>query len=154
MAHQTLFRQRAYLYLSRFTRGMTLGARAAVLRGDGHVLLVRHTYVPGWYLPGGAVDPGETFAEAVERELVEEGCLRLTAPPVLFGVYLNRRLSARDHVAVYVCREWQHDPGLVRSAEIAESGFFPPDLLPADATDATRRRLAEILHGGTVSGDW
>ncbi len=154
MKHQTLLRQRAYLLLSRFTRGMTLGVRAAAFRPDGHVLLVKHGYVPGWYLPGGGVDPGETFAEALERELVEEGCLRLEAPPELFGIYLNRAISRRDHVAVYVARAFRLDPTLTRSREIIEAGFFDPRRLPEDATDATRRRLAEILDGFPPSADW
>ncbi len=154
MKHQTLLRQRAYLLYSRFTRGMTLGARGAVLRADGHVLLVKHGYVPGWYLPGGGVEPGETFAGALERELLEEGCVRLEGPAELFGIYLNRRISSRDHVAVYVCRAWRLDPALTRSREIIDAGFFDPRKLPADATDATRRRLAEILDGATATADW
>jgi 8-oxo-dGTP pyrophosphatase MutT (NUDIX family) len=144
---------RGYLFLSRLLRGMTLGVRAAVFDGEGRVFLVKHSYMPGWYLPGGGVDPGETLEEAMHRELREEGGIELTAPPELLGVYLNRAMSVRDHVAVYVCRGFRQVGEPVRNMEIVDSGFFAPDKLPDDATGATRRRLAEIA-GGIRTADW
>jgi 8-oxo-dGTP pyrophosphatase MutT (NUDIX family) len=43
-----------------------------VINRNGHVLLVRHSYMPGWSLPGGGVDRGEPPDVAVVRELGEE----------------------------------------------------------------------------------
>jgi hypothetical protein len=63
---------------SRLTRGKTLGVRAVAVDGDGRVLLVRHTYLAGWWLPGGGVDKGETTQAAVVRELREEAGPRQT----------------------------------------------------------------------------
>ena len=37
------------------SRGMTLGVRAACFDDAGRIFLVRHTYVPGWHMPGGGV---------------------------------------------------------------------------------------------------
>src|SRR5918994_229125 len=81
----------------RFSRGMTLGVRAVVLDDREQVFLIRHTYVPGWHLPGGGVETGETALEALTRELREEACIAIDAAPVLSGVFFNRRTSPRDH---------------------------------------------------------
>src|ERR1700737_1636797 len=86
----------------RFARGMTLGVRAVVLDSDDRVFLVKHSYVSGWHLPGGGVEVGETFGDALRRELLEEGRIQVLAEPVLHGVFLNSTVSRRDHVPVYL----------------------------------------------------
>jgi hypothetical protein len=85
---------------------------------------------------------------------MEEGGFALDAPPQLFGVYLNT-MSGRDHVALYVCRQWtQVRPPALPNLEIVEAGFFPPAAPPDGVTDATRRRLAEMLDGVPPSPEW
>src|ERR671912_2432033 len=81
----------------RFSRGLTLGVRGVVRDGDNRVFLIRHTYVPGWHLPGGGVETGETALEALGRELREEACIRIDEAPQLCGVYFNAKVSRRDH---------------------------------------------------------
>ena len=44
---------------------MTLGVRAVVLDGENRVFLVKHCYVSGWHLPGGGVEVGESFLDAL-----------------------------------------------------------------------------------------
>ena len=145
---------RALTFGALFQRPMTLGVRGLVIDQDQRVLLVRHTYVAGYYLPGGGVEGGETLEEALTRELAEEGNITLQGAPILHAVYLNRRVSRRDHVALYVVRDFaQHAPH-VPDYEIAEANFFALEALPPDTTAATRARLDEALNGAPISPYW
>ncbi len=131
---------------------MTLGVRAVVLDGSCRVFLVRHTYVAGWYLPGGGIDRGETAEAAIIREMVEEGGIRCRERPAVHGVYRNGR---HDHVICFIVRDFHIEAKPRQSAwEIAETGFFPLDALPDGTTRATRARLAEVCNGQAVAGDW
>lgn len=136
-------------------RPMTLGVRALVHdRGTKSVFLIRHTYVPGWQLPGGGVERDETMETALRRECEEEGNIVFTAPPVLKSLHFNRRSSRRDHVAFYVVEDFTQSSPKLPDSEIAESGFFPVDQLPPDTTPATRRRIDEVFGGAAASPYW
>jgi ADP-ribose pyrophosphatase YjhB (NUDIX family) len=138
----------------RFSRAATLGARAMVIDGAGRILLIKHTYVDGWHLPGGGVETGETLLEALTRELAEEGNIQLGAAPQLYSVYFNRRTSRRDHVALFIVRDFRQDGNPKPNHEIAEHAFFPIDALPEDASRATRARVAEVFGGAAISELW
>jgi ADP-ribose pyrophosphatase YjhB (NUDIX family) len=138
----------------RISRGATLGARAMVIDGTGRIFLIRHSYVEGWHLPGGGVETGETVLAALARELAEEGNILMTAPPVLHGVFFNRRVSRRDHVALFIVREFRQDAAPRPNYEIVEHGFFAPDALPEGTGRATRARIAEVFGGAAVSEVW
>jgi len=150
---EPMLRRVMHLYW-RFARGLTLGVRAVVLNGEGQVFLVRHSYVAGWHLPGGGVEPGETIAEALARELREEGNIELVGRPELHGMFFNRRISRRDHVALFVVRNFRQDQAPAPNFEIVAHGFFPPKALPAEASGATRARIAEVLDGAPASPWW
>ena len=138
----------------RFKRGLTLGVRAAAFDDKGRVFLVRHTYLPGWHFPGGGVEIDETAFEALEKELMEEGNVTLGAAPQLFQVYFNTRVTNRDHVLFYVCRDVRQQVPKQPDKEIAESGFFALDALPEGTTAATRQRLKEIAGEEEVQQLW
>ena len=138
----------------RFARGMTLGVRAVVLDGNNRVFLVKHSYVSGWHLPGGGVEVGETVADALRRELVEEGRIELTGEPALQGVFLNGRVSRRDHVAVYLVRQFRQDRLPEPNREIIACGFFDVGALPAETTTGTRLRISEVLEGKPRMATW
>lgn len=138
----------------RMARGMTLGVRGIVLDGDDKVFLVRHSYVAGWHLPGGGVEVGETFLEALRRELVEEGRIELTGEPVLHGLFFNGHVSRRDHVAVYVVRQFRQDRLPEPNHEIVETGFYDAAALPPETTKGTRLRIAEVLDGAKPIATW
>ena len=84
---------------------VAFGVSALALDRDGRVLLVRHSYQPGWMLPGGGVGRAEPPAEAVVRELREEVGLVGSATPEFFGLYTRRAGWATNVVALYCLRD-------------------------------------------------
>jgi 8-oxo-dGTP pyrophosphatase MutT (NUDIX family) len=150
---EPLLRRIFHLYW-RIARGMTLGVRGVVLDGENRVFLVKHSYVAGWHLPGGGVEVGQTFREALERELAEEGRIELVGEPTLHGLFFNSHVSPRDHVAVYVVRRFSQDRLPEPNHEIVACGFFDAAALPAETTPGTRRRIAEVLDGKQPIATW
>jgi len=135
-------------------RGMTLGVRGVVLDESNRVFLVKHSYVSGWHLPGGGVETGESFADALKRELLEEGCIEVAGEPALHGVFFNSHVSRRDHVAVYVVRQFRQDRLPKPNHEIVACGFFETAALPEGTTQGTRLRITEVLEGKAPIETW
>ena len=107
----------------------------------------------GWHLPGGGVETGETLADGARRaNCARRAISRSIEPPELFAVYFNRRISRRDHVALYIVRSFRQSAPPQPNHEIIAHGFFAPDALPADTTRATRARIAEVLSGRDAGG--
>ena len=152
-AFEPVIRPAFHLYW-RWARGMTLGVRGLVIDKDQRIFLVTHTYVSGWQLPGGGVEPGETMTEALARELLEEGNIKILEPPALHGLFFNSRVSQRDHIAVFVVRSFRQPRTPVANGEIAAHGFFSLDALPEATTPGTRARIAEVVLGAPLPERW
>jgi ADP-ribose pyrophosphatase YjhB (NUDIX family) len=97
---------------------------------------------------------GETFADALKRELIEEGCIEISGEPALHGLFHNSHVSRRDHVAVYIVRQFRQDRMPEPNHEIVACGFFEAAALPEGTTPGTRLRIEEVLDGRTPIGTW
>ncbi|MEO1207664.1 MAG: NUDIX domain-containing protein [Pseudomonadota bacterium] len=138
----------------RLTRPTTLGAQGCVLTPDNEILLVKHSYRPGWHFPGGGIEKRETALTALTRELIEEANVHMSAPPQLHGIYSNFAFFPGDHIVLYVIREWHQPHPPVPDREIIDHGFFSKDRLPDDIHQPTARRISEILDGTDIAVTW
>ena len=97
---------------------------------DGGIVLVRRKYPPpGWALPGGFIEAGESAAAAARRELREETGLDGELVE-LFHVYSDPARDPRGPTlgAVFIGRARGVPAG---ADDAAEARVFPLDALPA-----------------------
>ena len=146
-------RNRFFQSYFRVTRPMTMGVRGLVVNEAREICLVRHTYVKGWYMPGGGIEKGETAEYALERELEEEAGIEMTGRPNLLGVFSNHDSFPNDHVLLYEVRDWRH-VAATSEGEIADHGFFSLDDLPDTITSGTKLRLQQWAEGVPPSRYW
>ena len=135
---------------------------AVVLNDRGEVLLVeRRQEPPGWALPGGFVDAGESLEDAVVRELAEETGLRARGVRQLH-TYSDPGRDPR-HPTVSTVYLVQAEGTLVPGDDAGDARFHPPDRLPApmafdharivaDAVRFTRTGLRPESGGGPPPG--
>jgi ADP-ribose pyrophosphatase YjhB (NUDIX family) len=136
----------------KIARPTVLGVRALVIR-DGKVLLIRHTYIDGWYLPGGGVEKRESFRNAIIRELKEE--VGINASDLkLFGLYHTTKHGKNDHVALFVAENFAKENSQSNDPEIAEAKWFLLSDLPNETTPSSRRRIQEYISKSPPAHDW
>ncbi len=122
-----------------------MGATIAIIEGDTILLTLREDFEV-WCMPGGAVDDGESLADAARREVREETGLEVELTR-LVGVY--SRVGWRNHhVMLFAARiiggSLQPDPH-----EVLEACFFPFDVLPEHMLIGQQHRIADVLNGVT-----
>jgi 8-oxo-dGTP pyrophosphatase MutT (NUDIX family) len=130
----------------------TATGTCALVERDGKVLLVRHSYATGWFLPGGGLKRGEPPALAILRELREEIGLSLSSVPEFFGVYVRGAGWATNLVVVYrvADAEFVFKPNL----EVREVMFADPAAPPSGTSQGTLRRLDEWLGKAPINPLW
>lgn len=106
--------------------------------GRGLVLVERRNPPPGWALPGGFVDYGESCEAAALREAKEETGLEVELTG-LFGVYSDPGRDPRGHTLSVVYTAQALEPGMLCAGDdAAQAAFFPLDALPPLAFDHAR----------------
>ena len=136
-----------------FVRPVVVGVRVMMIR-NGEVLLVRHTYVPGWYMPGGGLNRGETLEAGARREAAEEVGAELHNLS-LVGAYTNFKEWRSDHNILFLSTDFSLNGSRDRH-EIAEMRFFPLDALPEGVWPGHRQRLEEYRsqQDSPQFGEW
>jgi ADP-ribose pyrophosphatase YjhB (NUDIX family) len=108
---------------------------AAIIDDDGCILLVQRADNTKWAMPGGALQVGETPAEGVVREALEEtGCR--CEPQKLVGVFDSRYCGSttRHHLYqfVFLCKPLNRDKFVpaTHPHEVIDVGWFSRENLP------------------------
>lgn len=133
-------------------RPVRMGVRVMMIQ-DSKVTLVRQTYLPGWFMPGGGLKRGETLDQAARREAFEETGAEL-GKVWLMGAYTSFKDWKTDHNLVFVCEDFKITGK--PDSEIAEIQSFPLDALPDGLWPGHVRRLEEYKMGqaNPQFGEW
>jgi 8-oxo-dGTP pyrophosphatase MutT (NUDIX family) len=135
-----------------FTRPETFGVRAIPVTAEGAVVLVRHTYLDGWYLPGGGRATHESPEKAALRELREEIGLIAHDEVRHLGELTSNPNFRRDTTSLFVVTGVTF--AARHSLEIDAVAAFAPGALPADTRPTTRLRIEEWLDGRPPPPEW
>lgn len=103
---------------------MLVVVAAALVGGDGRILLQKrpeNKMMAGlWEFPGGKVEPGESLAAALARELNEELDIKVSVGDMIPLTFAAEPLEGRDLLLLlYICGSWEGEPRGVESSELA-----------------------------------
>lgn len=125
---------------------------AAVIDDDGMILLQHRADDLLWCMPGGALEVGETPAQGVAREVLEETGIRCT-PVMLVGVYDNRlweeRVAQHLYKFTFLCQPRDGKKAAQPAShmlETLETGWFAEYNLPEPLFEGHRQRISDAFH--------
>jgi ADP-ribose pyrophosphatase YjhB (NUDIX family) len=124
---------------------------AAVIDDEGRILLIRRADNGKWAMPGGALEVGETPAEGVVREALEETGVHCR-PVSLVGVFDSRfcGTTSRYHMYqfVFLCEplDCQEMAEASHAVEVTDKGWFPEDGLPENLDPGHKVRVPEAFR--------
>ncbi len=123
-----------------------------IVDGEGRLLLQKRRDDGTWCYPGGAMEPGEDFAQCAAREALEEtglNCLELELFRLNAGEKMRRVYPNGDVVyiaeAVFVCRRWEGEMR-AQPSEVLEQRFFPLDGLPEPLLAINRETILAFIQ--------
>ncbi len=131
----------------------TIGVKALIINEHKEVMLIEHTYMQGWHLPGGGVHPDETPLEAIIREVKEETGIMVNEPPTLFAIYRHKIFGASDYPLLYVVNDFSNGT-FTPTSEIKQAKWFPLNNLPKETSESTHARIAEVLKTLPPAPNW
>ena len=112
---------------------------------DGIILIKRKNPPPGWAIPGGFVDYGESLEDAICREAKEETGLDIKLARQ-FHTYSDPKRDPRHHTVstIFISRA----KGKPKAGDDAkEVGIFTKDTLPTDIAFDHRQILEDYFSG-------
>ena len=122
-----------------------------IIEYSGGVVLIKRKYPPpGWAIPGGFVDYGESLEEAAVREALEETGLVVRLKRQMH-TYSDPGRDKRMHTitTVYVAE----GSGVLKAADdAAEAAVFTRDTLPADIAFDHREILEDYFKRDITGG--
>ena len=130
-----------------------VAAGLLVTDGEGRVLVVKPTYKPGWEIPGGVVEAGETPPDAAEREGREELGVAAPAGRLLVVEHQVKPDPKGDSVMLVYDGGSLRGPFALPPDELSEARYVPVADLPAYLPERQARRLAAAVaarEAGTV----
>lgn len=128
-------------------RHMVIPASYLILRRDNEVLLLRRFntgYEDGKYsMPAGHVDAGETFTEALVREVAEEVGVTLRTGDVRVAHIMHRKstVSSERVDTFFVTEKWEGEVKNMEPHKCDELAWFPLDKLPENTIPYIRHAL-------------
>ena len=124
-----------------------------IFRQNGKVAFICRQNT-GWYdgyygLPGGKVDPGESFTHAAIREAEEEVGVRLTAAnlDVVFAAHVKGEEADAWVNAVFEVRDWAGELINAEPHMSSELAWLDPNDLPGNVVPNSRFFLEQITAG-------